>query len=178
MSLRRHVALWTTALIAIVLLSACQPRPGAPPTAAERARIAVEVEARALEFLDLVERGEMEATRSFFVTNPSDWFVGDPAVFAIGVDILATPDDVVAFFGPIVASRESTPTETRESRVAVLSRDLALQVAYNHWAVVGFGGERTPTFPSSISTLWAREEGAWRMVHVHQSFTNDPVPAG
>ena len=177
MSKVRPVVSWAIYVPAI-WLAACQPPADPRPAAAESAAIVAEVEARALEYLDLVGRGDMEAAQAYFVTNASDWFVGDPAVFALGVDVLARPEDVTAFFDRIVTTRQATPTETRTSRVAVLTRDLALQVTYNHWSVVGFGGESTPTFPSTISTLWAREEGTWRMVHVHQSFTNDPVQGG
>jgi hypothetical protein len=168
----------TTLLICVGLIVGCQAGP-APLTEADREAIRSEIEGRNRALLDLVgNSSDAETMRPFYVSDPSRYFVGEPAVFAQSIRLLSTPDDVVEFFRPMAANRQGTPMEVQNSHVAVLSRDIALHVTFNHWAIIDNEGVRGETFPAAITNLWVRDGDEWKMLHTHQSWSNEPVTGG
>jgi hypothetical protein len=145
-----------------------------PLTDAERANIAVEVESRFDALLEYAARGENVPTGEFYAAELEGYFLGEPATFLQGVRLLSTVEEMETFFQGM--DRQGTLIDILDSRVAVLSRDIALQVTQGQYTVISSDGVRGDTFPLSTTNLWVRDDdGVWRMLHGHQSWTLTPV---
>jgi hypothetical protein len=104
--------------------------------------------------------------------------LGSPALFAHGTRLLPTGQDVRDLFASMAQSRGGTKFTLVESHVAPLSLTSALQVTVQHFSVIDTLGVAGPVYPVTATTLWIKEDGAWKIAHFHQSWTMTPVDSG
>jgi ketosteroid isomerase-like protein len=71
---------------------------------------------------------------------------------------------------PIMAGRRSQETVITNEYVAVLSENIALHVVEGTYAITDTLGNTTEPNRLSATTVWVREDGEWKMVHMHQSW--------
>ena len=121
------------------------------------------------------EPERFEEMMAFWADGAEGFFVGEPALFNQGVRVISTMEDMLSFSEGFVGGRTRTNFFPQENYVAVYSPTLAVQVTQQHFSVTNNDGETGSTFPMSSTTLWVLEEGAWKIAHHHQSWTNDPV---
>jgi len=164
------------AVLALSLFAACQAPPPPEPefTDADRQAIAEEVGSLTQESYALGRPEDQDASMAYWAEGAEVFFVGEPAVFAQGVRIINTTDDMLEFFGGF-EGRTSTNFDPQASYVAVLSPEVALVVTEQHWNITDTLGVTGSTFPLSSTTVWVKENGAWKMMHHHQSWTTNPV---
>jgi hypothetical protein len=162
------------AVAVLVLLVGCQAPP-AEMTEADRQAIADEIERLTLEQNQYTGREDMEAYMAYWSPSADDYFVTEPAVFAHGIRIIPTLQSMREFFDPSGWNRQSTNLMLRSSSVAVLSPEIAVQVRDEPWSVTNMEGETGPTYPSSVTVVWVKEDGAWKIMHAHQTWTNTPI---
>jgi ketosteroid isomerase-like protein len=163
------------AVAVLVLVSACQAPPPPEMTGADRQAIAAEIERLSAESLGSGSPDEMETFLAYWSESADSYFVTEPALFAQGVRVITTMQALREFFDPAGWNRQSTNISWQSSRVAVLSPEYAVQVGELHFSITDLEGETGSTFPMSSTTVWVMEGGAWKIMHHHQSWTNDPI---
>ncbi len=158
-------------------VAACQAPPPPEPefTDADRQAIADEITRLSSEMWAIGEPERFEEMMAFWADGAEGFFVGEPALFNQGVRVISTMEDMLSFSEGFVGGRTRTNFFPQENYVAVYSPTLAVQVTQQHFSVTNNDGETGSTFPMSSTTLWVLEEGAWKIAHHHQSWTNDPV---
>jgi ketosteroid isomerase-like protein len=161
----------------LLMVSACQAPPPTEPefTQADRQVIAAEIERLSAESLRSGKPEEMAAFLDYWSESADSYFVTEPALFAQGVRVITTMQALREFFDPARWNRQSTNMSWQSSRVAVLSPEYAVQVGELHFSVTNLEGETGSTFPMSSTTVWVKEDGAWKIMHHHQSWTTDPI---
>ena len=168
-----RVALASTLLFPLI---ACQP---STPTLtdADRQSIASEIEQIPSEWGDMATQENLDSWMARFAEDIESYFVGDPAFFVQGLRVIPTTTEASEFFGAMSETRQSTNFTTVKSHVAVISHDMALQVIEQHWSITDSLGVTGPTFPLTATTLWVRQEGTWKFLHHHQTWSNEPIEA-
>jgi hypothetical protein len=73
-------------------------------------------------------------------------------------------------------NRVSAREEIVDDRVEVLGRDAAVLVTRGVYTVQRRDG-RTLVRPQVVTTVWARKDGEWRRVHLHESWQEGEQPA-
>lgn len=166
------------AIVAVIALLYVATVPNASPpemTQAEREAIAEELHQLNLQLNQLGEANDVEGMMEHWVADPSAYFVGEPASFLQSIRLLNTKDDIRAFFTPMTQTRASTNFTVLSDHVAVLSPTLAVQVLEQKYSITDTLGNTGPEFPETATTVWVKEDGAWKMLHFHQSWSNTPI---
>ena len=165
----------TLAALAVLLLVAACQAPPAEMTVGERQAIADELHQLNLQLNRLGETNDLEGMLEYWVADPSAYFVGDPASFLQGVRLLHSKAEIQEFFGPMQRARSSTNLSVLNDHVAVLSPTLAIQVLEQKYSVTDTLGNTGPEYPETATTVWVKEDGAWKMLHFHQSWSTTPI---
>lgn len=154
----------------LLLVAACQ----APPsemTEAERAAIASEIrELSRAAFEPFAEPQDVEEALSFYVRDASDYFVGDAVVGVFNLAMDEGSEDFREGMRNLVNNRLGTSVDFKEDRIAVLSRDHVVQVLSADYAVKNLEGVTRSGYQMVQTQVWVREDGAWKILHFHQSF--------
>jgi len=159
------------------LFAACQAPPPSEPelTDEDRQEIASEIERLSGEMLELTRPEDMEAHLAFWSPSAESYFVGEPALFAQGVRVIRTMQGLRDFFDPSAWNRQRTNFTILASRVALPSPVSALQVMEGHFSATNLEGETGPEYPWSATATWVKEDGTWKLLHFHQSWTDTPM---
>jgi uncharacterized protein (TIGR02246 family) len=144
-------------------------------TEADRQAIADELHQLNLALNEMGETGDVDGMVAYWVEDPSAYFVGDPALFLQSIRLLPTKDAMREFFAPMQASRSGTKFTVLKDHVAVLSPDLAVQVVEHTFSVIDTLGNAGPEYPQTSTAVWVRENGEWKMLHFHQSWSTTPI---
>ena len=161
----------------LCLLAACQAPPPPEPefTEADQQGIASEIERLSGEMLELTGPEDMEAHLAYWSSSAESYFVNEPALFAQGVRVIVTMEALRDFFDPSAWNRQRTNFTVLASSVAVPSPVSAIQVMEGHFSVTDVEGETGPEYPWSATAAWVKEDGAWKLLHFHQSWTDTPM---
>lgn len=165
------------AVVVLLLIAACQAPPPPEPefTDADRQAIASEIERLSGEMLELTGPEDFEAQLAYWSPSAESYFVTEPALLAQGVRIITTMQSLREFFDPAGWNRQSTNFTVLATRVAVPSPVNAVQVLEGHYSVTNMEGETGPEYPWSATAVWVKEDGGWKLLHFHQSWTNTPI---
>jgi hypothetical protein len=82
---------------------------------------------------------------------------------------LTSREELVQMCRAIKQNRLAAHEEIEEERVEVLSRDAAVLITRGVYTVQLRDG-RTTVRPQVVTTVWARQDGEWRRVHLHESW--------
>jgi hypothetical protein len=82
---------------------------------------------------------------------------------------LTSLEEGVQMCRAIRQNRVSAREEIVDERVEVLSRDAAVLITRGVYTVQLRDG-RTTVRPQVVTTVWARQDGEWRRVHLHESW--------
>jgi hypothetical protein len=154
----------------LMFVATCQ----APPTEmtdAEREAIASEIRAHSRAALEpFAEPQDVEEALSFYVRDASDYFVGDAVVGVFNLSMDEGSEDFREGMRSLVNNRLGTSVEFKDDRIAVLSRDHAVQVLAADYAIKNLEGVTRTGHQMVQTQVWVREDGAGKVLHFHQSF--------
>lgn len=158
------------AVVPLAFLAACQ---GPPPemTDADRQTVADEVRQASEQWVAAWARNDIDAATAVLVDDPGAYFVGVPGVWVNNLDFVPTVEKVRAAWDREKAARSASRVFPSEESIAVLSQDHAVQVLVGEWNVTDADGVTTPNYPLTITLVWVRQGGGWRILHWHQSWT-------
>lgn len=157
------------AVAVLTFVAACQAPP-AELTDAERGAIASEIrELSRAAFEPFAEPQNVEEALSFYVRDASDYFVGDPVVGVFNLNMDEGSEDFREGMRNLVNNRLGTSVEFKEDRIAVLSRDHAVQVLSADYAIKNLEGVTRSGYQMVQTQIWVREDGSWKILHFHQS---------
>ena len=166
-------------LAAVFLLMSlgCQAPPEAEPefTDADRQAIVDEINRLTAEVNALGEPEQFEEFMAYWAQGAENLFLGEPALWVQGVGIVPTFDALASWAEGFVGARQSTNFFIQDGHVAVLSPTAAMHVGRYHWNITGNDGGIGPTYPLASTTVWVKEDGAWKIAHYHQSWTFDTI---
>lgn len=166
------------AVVAVFALAwSCQAPPPPEPefTEADRQAIAAEIERLNGEFMERGRPEDAEANFAMWSPNADSYFVSEPALFSQSYNIISTLADVREFFDPSNWNRQSTNITATSTSVAVLSPESAVHVSEGHFSITNAEGETGPERLMTMTGVWVKEDGAWKVVHWHQSWNRDPI---
>jgi ketosteroid isomerase-like protein len=168
------------AFACLLLVAACQAPPPPEPefTDADRQAIATELERLNGEFLKLNRPEDTDASFAMWSPVADSYFVTEPALFAQSFRIIAGMQDLREFFDPSNWNRQSTNITALSTSVAVLSPESAVHVTAGHYSITNMEGETGPEYPMSMTGVWVKEDGGWKLVHWHQSWSTTPIESG
>jgi len=158
-----------TALAVLVLAVGCQTPPP-EMTRAEKDAIAEEVLQAAHALFAAGAVNDFEAMNASWITDPTAYFVGEPAMYLNRLVLLADVDAIRAYWEPAQETRSGTNLIPSQEHVAVLSRDAAVHVYKGDWNVMDLEGNVSAQGPITATTVFVREDGEWKQLHYHQSW--------
>ena len=165
------------ALVALLLVTACQaPPPPAPEfTDADRQAVADEVSQASQDWMAAWARNDIDATMATLVDDPEAYFVGDPGVWVNNLSFTPTVEEVRAGWETLKETRSASRMFPSQESIAVLSPDHAVQVWVGEWNVTDAEGVTTPNARMTATFVWVRQGAEWRMLHWTQHWTRTPV---
>ena len=94
-----------------------------------------------------------------------------------GTDYYATRAAWVQTIGAYFQERSRQHVDVSEVQVTPLAQDLALLTSQERSEMQS--GDATPTLARHVFTLvWKKEANGWRIIHSHESWVAEPLPAG
>ena len=154
-------------LVYLTLVAAgCEPSPA--PTLSETQARGIRDSVTALE-------GTMNLAVDNLDCTTGLGYVGDrPPVFVSNAWVVRTKPALLTACEGMVAPRTGATYVTDTLSAHALSSDAAYVVREGNYTI-NFKDGRSETQRLIMTTVWARENGTWRMVHLHESFTR-PAP--
>ena len=159
------------AVLALVL-TACTAAP-VGLTDEERQAIASEIHQVTLDDIAAAEQNNFEALMAGYVNDPSAYFVGDPAMYLNRLTVLSDINAIREYWEPAMTTRSATNVSIVNEYIAVLSADHAVQVYEANWSVADTLGNITSEGPMTATTVWIRQNGDWKVLHYHQSWSEN-----
>ena len=158
--------------IGLLLLAACQSQTPPPEiTEAERQAIAAEIRQLGEDvFKPMANPMNTDAAMAFYLDDVDSYFVGDPAVGVFNLVVIASSQDFRDMVDGMTQSRLGTEVTVTDNRVAVLSRDHAVQVLAADYGITNMEGETLTGYKMVHTHVWVREAGAWKLLHFHESW--------
>jgi ketosteroid isomerase-like protein len=142
-------------------------------TDADREAIAEAIRQTNAEMLRAGEAIDFEAMMAYWARDPLEYFVGREAMMVNRLRILPTREVIEETYRPVLQGGRGTRYTVMDEYVAVLSPELAVHVAETHYSVADTLGDYGPEYPMTSSTVWVLEDGAWKILHYHQSWSAD-----
>ena len=162
-------------LLVAVMASSPVPAVAQGLTDTQRQEIAAEIERLTLEINSLNTAAGFDSLFSYWAADGERLWAAGPATFVNNTRVLPTLQDVRASFGPVMRARRSTNFTLRSSRVAVLSSDVALQVAEQQYSITDTLGNTGQSYPVTSTGVWVKRPAGWKLLHFHQSWSNTPI---
>jgi uncharacterized protein (TIGR02246 family) len=147
----------TAAVVSVVLLAGCQARPTFDPG---EPAVKAEVEARLQAAIDGAAKADAEQVAAEFA---------DDATFVTGDVMLSGLGDIRTSFADTYSGLTSQSHTVREKQVRILAPDVALVTATGEGTYTDKAGWTSPPVGLAVTIVFARQNGAWRAVHAHQS---------
>jgi uncharacterized protein (TIGR02246 family) len=149
--------------------------PTAPPemTETDRQVVADEVKQASKDWIATWAQNDIDGALAYFLEDLGSYFVGEPGLFLNNYTLLPTLTEVSAVFEGAREARSGSGIFPLEESVAVLSPDHAVQVWVAEFNVTDTEGVTTPNYPVTMTLVWVRHEGAWKIMHFHQTWTTD-----
>jgi ketosteroid isomerase-like protein len=165
------------AIVVLLLFAACQAPPPPEPefTDADREAIAAEIEGLSAEILALNRPEDADANLAMWSPNADSYYVTEPVLFFQSYVPVSSLEDLREFFDPSRWNRQSTNITATRTSVAVLTPESAVSVAEGHFSVTSIEGETGPEYAMTMTGVWVKEDGAWKIVHWHQSWNRNPI---
>ena len=61
--------------------------------------------------------------------------------------------------------------------IAVLSANHAVHVYKANYSITNLKGETGPELPQTVTTVWVRKNGEWKILHSHDSWSGKAIEA-
>ena len=161
-----------SAVAVLTLVAACQAAPPEAP-ALDRQAIADEVQQTVNAWMETGPTNDLDAAAAFFMDDLSTYFVGDPMLFFNRLRVYPTKPDFVQAFEPSMANRTGTHYNQTGSSFVVLSADAVVHTYQGTYNITNLEGVTGPDYPMTVTVVWVRHEGAWKILHLHQSWSTD-----
>jgi ketosteroid isomerase-like protein len=153
-------------LLLTLAVAACQPATTGQLTDQQKAEITAAVTTADAKYWDAWRAADWDRGISYYLDSPDFvWAAGGTVYY--GLDALK---ETKPRFGD-VASQTFT---FRDSRVIVMSPDVASVIAIGTWAQTDTAGVTGAAREFAWTGVWMLRDGAWKMHLVHMSF---PAPA-
>lgn len=153
-----------------MLVAACEPRTetsATPMSEAQRAAIADTVTSLTRAMIDAANRVDAEATFQRFAS-------GSEGVH-MNMGVRYSRDSLIAMYRPIFNGLERQQIEPGTPTVTVLGPDAAVLSVASRFSATPKTGPQIAS-PFAWTLVWARRDGAWSLVHSHES-TPQALPA-
>ena len=157
------------AAFALTVFAGCQAAT-TELTEERKAEIVAEIRQVYSGWLTTLDPINFDATLSYMHPAPEDYFVGEPAQWVNLLSVYPNTDRVREAWEPIMAQRRSQTQTVSEEYFAVLSENIALHILEGTYAITDTLGNTTDPDQNSLTSVWVRHEGEWKMLHMHQSW--------
>ena len=163
------------AIIAVIALLyvTTTPTPPSEMTEADRQDVVGEVQRTFDAWIATGPTNDLDAAMGFFLDDASAEFLGEPVVFVNRLRAYATKAEIVEAFEPAIAGRSGTNYTTTNNSFAVLSRDAVMQAYEGTYSITNLEGVSGADYPLTVTILWVRRDRAWKILHLHQSWSTD-----
>ena len=160
------------AAFALSVLSACQTAT-TELTEEQKIEIASEIRQAVAECWNAAEEVDTERWMSCFSAELEAEYIDQPAVFVNRINIHRTVNDVRGVWEPAFEVRSAHDIVTENEDVVVLGEDAALHVYEGTFNISDTLGTTSEYYPYTVSTVWVRKTGQWKILHLHQSWNMD-----
>ena len=157
------------AAFALTVLAACQPAT-TELTEEQKAEIAAEVRDVVGEYTDAIEAADLDGWMSYWSSEPEQFFQGQPALFVNRLTILPTMENIRTAWESAFDARSAHDLVAENEYVAVVGEDAALYVFDGTFSISDTLGNTTEPAPYTVSIVWVRQSGEWKVLHRHQSW--------
>jgi uncharacterized protein (TIGR02246 family) len=155
-----RTALVAGALGSVCLLAGCQAQ---PPFNPEDPAVLAAIESRVQAAIEGAARADVEQVVGLFA---------DDATFLTGDLMLVGQEDIRPAFADTYSGIASQSHDVRDKRVRLLSPDLAIVTAVADGTYTDKAGWTSEPVGLGFTLVFARRDGVWRAVHVHQSIAD------
>ena len=157
------------AAFALTVLAACQPAT-TELTEEQTTAIASDIRQAFAEQIAAVGSADLDAWMDFYVSEDATGFVGQPALWVNRLDIYPTVVELREMWEPEMAARSGHDFVTESEHVAVLGENVGLHVYKGTFTITDTLGNTSEPAPWTVSTVWARGDAGWKILHLHQSW--------
>lgn len=151
-------------VVFLIVLFGCQQQQSAL-TVVEKEVIEKEVKEQFNQFVSAVNQKNADAVLEFYSKDEFISTIG-------GTDYFATRSAWADLITNLFSMRERQIFESLEVRVNVLTPNLALMTTEENGQVWPMSGEYEK-FRHVFTILWKNEQAGWKIVHSHESWTNE-----
>jgi ketosteroid isomerase-like protein len=154
----------------VALIAALQFDPGVVDRPDQEA-IVHEIQEACRGWIDAWDRNDLDAAMAFFADGIETH--GAPGLFLNNLVVYGTVEEVRSAFGQALERRTSSKMMPEEESIMVITNDHAVQAFWGKWNVTNTDGVTTPDYPMSATLVWVREPEGWKIIHLHQTWTQD-----
>lgn len=123
--------------------------------------------------ITLLKKNSYDQWISHWLKENEDFWTNKPATMVNNCDIVPTFKEIEEIFRPALANRASTKNSILSDHIAVLSNNIAIQVYETEYSVTSLEGKSSPYNPVTVTILWIKQKGEWKIFHYHQSWTTN-----
>ncbi len=155
---------------AVAFVASLQFDPGAV-NQTDQEGIVQEIQEACQGWIDAWDRNDLDAAMGYFKEGVESH--GAPGLFLNNLIVYGTVEEVRSAFGPALERRTSSKMMPEEESIMVITNDHAVQAFWGKWNVTDTDGVTTPDYPMSATLVWVRHPDGWKIMHFHQSWTQD-----
>ena len=162
----------------VILIVACQPTEKAKTaemTHAQRHEIADTIKQAYQDYNNYDWKSDPDWYSKFFVEDNDVSWMGNPGIFVHGVRFLLNKEAQDAAFKSISETRTSTNITILKDYVSVISDTIAVYTYEGKYSITNILGETGPDYPLTVSVVWIKKNGDWKILHYHHSWSDTPI---
>ena len=163
-------------IIALIgLICACQPTAEKEMTLEERQEIASAIKQTHKEFFGMLKYVDQEVWDSimdFYAETNDEAWMNNPAIAFNHLAFYPTKEAIYENWKPETDSHWGQNFYFDEGYVAVLSHEYAVYIVKGSATIIDEEGNEGEKLPMSGSYVYALRDGKWKVLHMHQSWTD------
>ncbi len=167
----------TLLLIAFIALTwACQKEVPKELTLEQRQNIAEEIrqfQYNWLKSLEVFNEENFNVFLSGMVPGDNEVWMGNPAMWLNELTFFPNNEVINEYWRPEFENRSSTTFKIERDYVAVASPEYAVYVALGTFSVTDAQGNNMGDIPMSNTSVMAKTNNEWKVLHIHYSWQND-----
>jgi len=160
----------------VVFVFACQPAKNQEMTTEQRQEIAKTIRKEVKDILTLQRDFTVENHEKLllnWVESDDKAWMGNPALWFNMLYLYPDKESLESWRPTPTSTRTATNFYIDEDYVAVISPECALYTFKGSFTITNKNGETTEKTPNSGSFVYVLRNGEWKILHTHQSWTNN-----